>query len=494
MAELQSRVETSNARVDITENHVRTQIRDFDERSELLEMRVNECENRNGENSDRNEVEILGTIAPTSEDQHSRPRNNHNDKSVHASNTVRGQAPILSLPSNFINEVNLPKFFNKNSEHPLKFLKDLEQYFTLRSVPEHLKISVVKHALQAETRTWLELYESDDLTYDSFKSIFEDHFWGIQRQTGVRNEIVHGKYDAKKNRNIVDYAIQLHQKAQYLTPKFKTHELVSHIANHYSPDIRSSIIVCKPQNIKDLIQLLKELQPTSYGRNPHIDRHSDNVDSKDNFNFYSGEGANNYTSNKTVGPRSPQKNNSHRSSNSPPPNSNNQTDSHPGHFNENRKPFSNNYRPNNFQNRNQGNFNRSQGNTWNRQNFKPRINHINFDSGNGNWNNNTPHWFRRRKYNNNHFRSRHYSHRYNPYPHNGNNNGNPSNNNHNNNRNNNGQNHNGNNGRAGRTRGNRNRRQEQQNPAENAQNNIQNENGAPENGNQADAQNNQDLN
>ena len=141
IAELNSRVETANARVDITENHVRTQIRYFDERSELLEMRVNECENRNGENSDRNEVEILGTIAPTSEDQHSRPRNNHNDKSVHASNTVRGQAPILSLPSNFINEVNLPKFFNKNSEHPLKFLKDLEQYFTLRSVPEHLKIS-----------------------------------------------------------------------------------------------------------------------------------------------------------------------------------------------------------------------------------------------------------------------------------------------------------------------------------------------------------------
>ena len=103
-----------------------------------------------------------------------------------------------------------------------------------------------------------------DTSYEEFKEIFLGHFWDQNRQSQIRWEVTNGKYDPKRQRSMVDYFINIGQCAKYLVPEIPTGELISMIANHFPPDIRSAIIIKRPCDIPEMMKLLKDLQPARY--------------------------------------------------------------------------------------------------------------------------------------------------------------------------------------------------------------------------------------
>ena len=90
-----------------------------------------------------------------------------------------GQVSFQGLQNFLVNEVNLPKFANKIHEQPLRFLKELEKFFVLRMIPEHLKITIIRHDLHGDAQICAELYATDELTYEEFKTIFLGQFLGL---------------------------------------------------------------------------------------------------------------------------------------------------------------------------------------------------------------------------------------------------------------------------------------------------------------------------
>ena len=67
----------------------------------------------------------------------------------------------------------------------------------------------------------------------------------------------------------VVYLMKIAQIAKFLEPPIEERELISLIAGHFPSEIRSVIIVARPNTLKETMKLLKDLQghnETNYNR------------------------------------------------------------------------------------------------------------------------------------------------------------------------------------------------------------------------------------
>ena len=75
-----------------------------------------------------------------------------------------------------------------------------------------------------------------------------------------------GRYEAKKLGSYVYYFIMISQKARYLEPQLPQSDLFSCIAKHFPGEIKSALVVTRPKDAKEMLQLLRELQPATHSR------------------------------------------------------------------------------------------------------------------------------------------------------------------------------------------------------------------------------------
>ena len=185
---------------------------------------------------------------------------------------VLSEQPRVQGKQNFIlTDITVPRFCNSADQNPLRFIKDLEAFFELRGVPRYAKLSVVKQSLYANCIGWFEMHVSDDTSYDEFKDHFLGHYWDQSRQSEIRYQIMNGKYDSRKHGTMAEYFIVMGQQARFLDPVVPMGEFIGLMANHYPLDVRSVMIVSKPQGPQEAIKLLKELQPLTKSSFPNFD-------------------------------------------------------------------------------------------------------------------------------------------------------------------------------------------------------------------------------
>ena len=318
------------------------------------------------------------------------------------SNTNVNTVPFhaISGTQNFtLSEMMVPKFGDLPHDNPIKYLNEMEQFFKMRAVSSKLQMSVIHHSLYSDPAIWFDIQISPESDYETFKNLFISHYWDKSKQSAIRYEVLNGKFDAKKNKSMVEYFIRIGQQAKFLEPSIPMDEFIMAIANHFAPEIRSAIIISRPQTVSEMMNLLKELQPNATRQFSFTDSRRDERQAakKTENDFLKGgaraainEGRNlkdnvaNNQQSRTVDPR-----NSgwqyDRNRSSP-------QDRRGG----NKWPQHRNYR-------------NDQG-----------INFLNFDwnqnYNNGNWNNNNnPRWFGRRQYPNNYWQPRNHFQWYDPY-------------------------------------------------------------------------------
>ena len=187
--------------------------------------------------------------------------NNHtlSDKNTECNMQVPEQSSFRNLNIG-MTDVTLPKFGNGGGQNPIKFIKDLENYFEIKSVPERMKLIVVRNCLVDNAASWCEMLNTEETEYCEFRRKFIDHFWDRTRQEEVRSKLNQGKFNPRGHLKMADYFIQMGQLARLLEPPIPTNELISTIANHFTTEVRSAIIVSKPRNCEEMVNLLKELQ------------------------------------------------------------------------------------------------------------------------------------------------------------------------------------------------------------------------------------------
>lgn len=409
---INTELELVNQRMQTAEQSLRNQLREMDDDRERLETRLNNM---------NSQLESLGPrgVTYTGAERRNESRGISPDlpgpSSSVPNNVNLREHHIRSSTQNFVlNEISMPKFANKDNEHPIRFLRELEHFFELRAVPSELRNSVLRHSLYGDCLNWYDLQITDDMPYSEVRNQFVAHFWDEVKQSECRWEVIHGRYDTKKFKCMADYFMKMGQKAKYLDPEIPTSEFLAHMANHFPSDIRSALIISKPRDAKEMLRLLKELQPSVYGNASFHDRQRDerNPVKKTEQNSFSKGRAPPHINcvqgrdeNQILNRQAPRQGNQTAGGSSGDYGQNNSN-----HYDRNGNRNNNQNRGGNQPGRRNNNGFRN--NNWN-QNRNPRIHYIDL-TNDREQRDYRPHWWRRRAYNN-YWRPRNYFHRYNPY-------------------------------------------------------------------------------
>jgi hypothetical protein len=102
----------------------------------------------------------------------------------HVNNTtVVNATSEMSANRDSLSELSLPSFVDCNNQSVVTFVHDLDMYFELKRVPEHLKLPLVLRAIKEPfAQNWVssEYHKID--SYQSFKVQFSKLFWNKQEQ------------------------------------------------------------------------------------------------------------------------------------------------------------------------------------------------------------------------------------------------------------------------------------------------------------------------
>ena len=80
------------------------------------------------------------------------------------------------------NDLSLPKFSNSAKQVVTHFLRELEEYFTLRKIPSELKLPLCFRAIEDPfAKQWFATVYDTVGTYENFKTAFSNLLWGKMR-------------------------------------------------------------------------------------------------------------------------------------------------------------------------------------------------------------------------------------------------------------------------------------------------------------------------
>ena len=129
------------------------------------------------------------------------------------------QKTPIRVESFTFGELSLPKFGNKLHENPMQYIKELENFFRLRMIPESSKVLMVKNSLYGSCVAWYDLY-IDELvtTYNDFKIILKEHYWDTRKQSEIRNKIINGYYNPRNDYSMGEHMMKMAQIATFLEP------------------------------------------------------------------------------------------------------------------------------------------------------------------------------------------------------------------------------------------------------------------------------------
>ena len=71
-----------------------------------------------------------------------------------------------------------------------------------------------------------------ETTYNDFKIIFKEHYWDIRKQSEIKNIIINGYYNPRKDYSMGEHMMKMAQIAKFLEPPIEEKELISLIAGH----------------------------------------------------------------------------------------------------------------------------------------------------------------------------------------------------------------------------------------------------------------------
>lgn len=190
------------------------------------------------------------------------------------------------------NDVTLPKFNDRPEQNPVRYVKELEAYFKLKNIPPVIQMPLVQASLGPLCNPWYELTCSG-MNFLQFKEAFLEHFWDLNRQNQIRVAIANGKFDPRDNINYAEYFLRIGQKARMLTPPILDQEFIKIIASHFPNDIKNALIVAKPVDFREAIELLKALYGSHRGTqllNPKEEKVTPpiEIDRKQNYREFNG--------------------------------------------------------------------------------------------------------------------------------------------------------------------------------------------------------------
>ena len=175
-------------------------------------------------------------------------------------NTVHVNPQLLAACSP-LNELTLPSYSNHSTQIIGNFLKDLDLYFTLKAVPENLKLPLAARGVQDPfTKTWLSAEYHKLGTYENFKTQITQLLWNDQKQSSIRCKIFQDKYNKNGEETLAAHYLRYVNLAANLQPPLSEYDLIGALTAHYPYEVQKCMISANLKSNQEALALLGKLQ------------------------------------------------------------------------------------------------------------------------------------------------------------------------------------------------------------------------------------------
>ncbi|CAA9998757.1 unnamed protein product, partial [Nesidiocoris tenuis] len=171
------------------------------------------------------------------------------------------QQPLINalIRSSMFNQLPIPTF--PQSEHPLMFLRKLEDYFgAFPHFSIQDKLLIIDQALKEDAALWFRPRRQSYTTYEEFKRDFEDEFWGTGVQADLIGSLYNGRY---RTGSMETYARRWQGDLSFLTYPIPEPVVVGILIRHFDQRIQKDLMLFEVNSFQTLFAKLRVLDRTN---------------------------------------------------------------------------------------------------------------------------------------------------------------------------------------------------------------------------------------
>jgi len=143
-----------------------------------------------------------------------------------------------------LSKVTFPTFTDSTCQVPVHFIRDLDQYFSLKITPEQLRLALVFRAVKEPfAKQWSSSVFDRMKTYYEFKKAFTELLWCPSRQASIRSAIYIDKHHPGSGESYLDHYIRYANMASTLNPSMSDLDLRSALTSHFEPLVQHGSFV-----------------------------------------------------------------------------------------------------------------------------------------------------------------------------------------------------------------------------------------------------------
>ena len=120
-------------------------------------------------------------------------------------------AAVLAALSSTVqyNELALPRFTDSSKQVAVHFIRELDEYFSLRKTPEELRLPLVFRSISDPfAKQWMPTVYGQLRSYDDFERAFAELLWDSTRQSEIRCRVYQDRYDYRSGESFSEHYIR----------------------------------------------------------------------------------------------------------------------------------------------------------------------------------------------------------------------------------------------------------------------------------------------
>jgi hypothetical protein len=187
-----------------------------------------------------------------------------------------------------LNELTLPQFHDSSTQIVLHFLRDLDEYYQIKNIPESLKLPLAMRAVSDPiAKSWFSTVYHELKGYEQFKTLFTKFLWNSPTQSRIRCSIYQDKFAEHSGESMTSHYLRYANLAENLQPAMSEEDLVGALTSHYSISVQRSLISGNIKTTQDAITLLGKLdalETQGNYRNNRRDSETQDADRRPRYN------------------------------------------------------------------------------------------------------------------------------------------------------------------------------------------------------------------
>jgi hypothetical protein len=171
------------------------------------------------------------------------------------------------VDSSHYNELSLPKFTDSSQQVAVHFVRELDEYFTLRKTPEELCLPLVFRAISDPfMKQWMLTAYGQLKSYDDFKRAFTELLCDSTRQPEIWCRVYQDRYDYRSGESFLEHYIRYANMASMLSPAMSNQDLLGAMVTHYEPRMQACLISVNVKSKQEALAVLSKQQSLENSR------------------------------------------------------------------------------------------------------------------------------------------------------------------------------------------------------------------------------------